>query len=107
MFEFNFQVDRFSTSVKQSNRDPNKPETLLVDMVLKEFGLHYVLRPFDMSADVVLKSLTIEDKISYSESEFKHLVSSEGYNNGQPADSSNLVHIKYTKVKPESPEYMS
>ncbi|CAG8516340.1 7059_t:CDS:10 [Ambispora leptoticha] len=107
IFEFKFKVDRFSTTVKKANRDPNKPEKLLVDMVLEHFNLDFVLRPFDMSAEIFLKSLSIEDKMSYSGSEFKHLAASEGYGNSQPGDSSNLVHIKYASVNPNSPEYMT
>ncbi|KAG9302115.1 hypothetical protein G9A89_020549 [Geosiphon pyriformis] len=106
IFEFKFQIDKLSTTVKKANHDRNKSETLLVDMVLEHFGLHFVLRPFDMSAEVVLKSLNVEDKMSYSGSEFKHLASSEGYGTTQ-GDSSNLVHVKYTSVNVLSPEYMS
>ncbi|CAG8518582.1 8655_t:CDS:10 [Ambispora gerdemannii] len=107
IFEFNFKVDKFSTAVKKANRDPTKPETLLVDMVLEHFNLNFVLRPFDMSAEIFLKSLSIEDKMSYSRSEFKHLAASEGYGSSQTSDSSHLVHIKYVSVNPQSPEYMT
>jgi vacuolar protein sorting-associated protein 13A/C len=107
MFEFVFRVDKFITTLKKADPDPHKPEVVLVDMVLEHFGLQYVLRPFDMSAEVVLKSLSIEDKISDNSSQFKHLAASEGYGNAQSEDSKDLVHIKYFKVKPDSPEYMS
>ncbi|EXX73461.1 Vps13p [Rhizophagus irregularis DAOM 197198w] len=107
IFEFVFRVDKFTATLKKADPDPNKPEVALVDMVLEHFGLNYVLRPFDMSAEVVLRSLSIEDKISVNASEFKHIVSSEGYGNAQSEDSKDLVHIKYFKVNPKSPEYMS
>ncbi|CAI2166885.1 9593_t:CDS:10 [Funneliformis geosporum] len=105
-FEFDFRVDKFTATLKKADPDSNKPEVVLVDMVLEHFGLSYVLRPFDMSAVVVLKSLSIEDKIS-NYSEFKHLAASEGYGNAQHEDSKDLVHIKYSKVDRKSPEYMS
>nr|CAG8504476.1 8535_t:CDS:10 [Entrophospora candida]CAG8514013.1 6898_t:CDS:10 [Entrophospora candida] len=100
-------IDKFTANLKKADPDPQKPEIILVDMALEHFGLNYTLRPFDMSAVVVLKSLSIEDKISDITSEFKHLAASEGYGNAQAEDSKDLVHVKYTKVKPESPEYMS
>ncbi|CAG8609296.1 9150_t:CDS:10, partial [Funneliformis caledonium] len=105
-FEFDFRVDKFTATLKKADTDSNKPEVVLVDMVLEHFGLNYVLRPFDMSAIVVLKSLSIEDKIS-NYPEFKHLASSEGYGNAQYEDSKDLVHVKYSKVDRKSPEYMS
>ncbi|GES89872.1 vacuolar protein sorting-associated protein vps13 [Rhizophagus clarus] len=107
IFEFVFRVDKFTATLKKADPDPHKPEVVLVDMVLEHFGLNYVLRPFDMSAEVVLKSLSIEDKISVNASEFKHIASSEGYGNAQSEDSKDLVHIKYFKVNSKSPEYMS
>ncbi|CAG8536787.1 2817_t:CDS:10, partial [Racocetra persica] len=107
IFEFEFRVDKFSTTLKKADPDVDKPEVILVDMVLEHFGLTYVLRPFDMSAEVVLKSLSIEDKMSDTGSEFKHLVASEGYGNAQADDSKDLVHVKYTRVDTKSPEYMS
>ncbi|KAF0534769.1 vacuolar protein sorting-associated protein 13 [Gigaspora margarita] len=107
MFEFEFRVDKFTTTLKQADSDPDKPDVVLVDMVLEHFGLTYVLRPFDMSAEVVLKSLSVVDKISDTGSKFKHLAASEGYGNAQSDDSADLVHIKYTKVDKKSPEYMS
>ncbi|CAG8552629.1 14898_t:CDS:10 [Dentiscutata erythropus] len=107
MFEFEFKVDKFTTTLKKADIDPDKPEVVLVDMVLEHFGLTYVLRPFDMSAEVVLKSLSVEDKMTDTGSEFKHLAASEGYGNAQADDSKDLVHIKYTRVDKKSPEYMS
>ncbi|RIB03347.1 hypothetical protein C2G38_2225364 [Gigaspora rosea] len=79
MFEFEFRVDKFTTTFKQAN--PDKPDVVLVDMV-------------------VLKSLSVVDKISDAGSEFKHLAASEGYRNVQ-------ADIKYTRVDKKSPEYMS
>ncbi|CAG8448137.1 4681_t:CDS:10 [Diversispora eburnea] len=106
-FEFEFKVDKFITTVKKADPDPDKPEIVLVDMVLEHFGLNYVLSSFDMSAEVVLKSLSIEDKMSDTGSEFRHLAASEGYGNTQSDDSEDLVHVKYSKVSPKSPEYMT
>ncbi|CAG8543869.1 1688_t:CDS:10, partial [Acaulospora colombiana] len=105
-FEFEFRVDKFIANVKQADPDPNKPEAMLVEMVLEHFGLNYVQGPFDMSAEVVLKSLSVEDKMSEAGTEFKHIAASEGYGNTQSDDSKDLVHVKYSKVSPQSPEYM-
>ncbi|KAF0448093.1 vacuolar protein sorting-associated protein 13 [Gigaspora margarita] len=85
---------------KQADSNPDKLDVVLVDMVLEHIGLIYVLRPFNMSAEVVLKSFSVVDKISDIGLEFKHLVASERYGNAQ-------ADIKYTRVDKKSPEYMS
>ncbi|CAG8475084.1 9038_t:CDS:10, partial [Acaulospora morrowiae] len=106
-FEFEFRVDKFIANVKKADPDPNKPEVMLVDMVFQHFGLNYVQGAFDMSAEVVLKSLSIEDKMSENGTEFKHIAASEGYGNTPSDDSKDLVHVKYSKVNSRSPEYMT
>ncbi|CAG8764357.1 5769_t:CDS:2, partial [Gigaspora rosea] len=63
----------------QADSNPNKPDVVLVDIVLKHIDLTYVLHLFDMYAKVVLKSFSIVDKISDAGLEFKHLAAFEGY----------------------------
>ncbi|CAG8743536.1 17326_t:CDS:2, partial [Gigaspora rosea] len=74
-------LDKFTTMFNQADSNPDKPDVVLVDMVLEHIGLTYVLRPFDMSAKVILKSFSVVNKISNTSSEFKHLAASEGYGN--------------------------
>ncbi|RIB20495.1 hypothetical protein C2G38_2179117 [Gigaspora rosea] len=75
------EVYKFTTMFNQADSNPDKPDVVLVDMVLEHIGLTYVLRPFDMSAKVILKSFSVVNKISNTSSEFKHLAASEGYGN--------------------------
>ncbi|GAA5898641.1 hypothetical protein JCM6882_000886 [Rhodosporidiobolus microsporus] len=103
-FEFTFAVDRVQASIFRSNADPSKPDRLLANAVLEGFQLGFALRPFDMSVDVLLRSLYIEDKMSPQKNEFSHLVTSEKLDGGHAQD---LVRIRYQGVQKTSPEFMT
>ncbi|GAA5827080.1 hypothetical protein JCM11251_002234 [Rhodosporidiobolus azoricus] len=103
-FEFTFAVDRVQASIYRSNADPSKPDRLLANAVLEGFQLEFGLRPFDMSVDVLLRSLYIEDKMSPQKNEFSHLVTSEKLSGGHEQD---LVRIRYQGVQKASPEFMT
>ncbi|GAA5849449.1 hypothetical protein JCM5353_001982 [Sporobolomyces roseus] len=103
-FEFTFSVDRVQASIFRSNVDPAKPDRLLANTVLEGFKLEFGLRPYDMSVDVLLRSLYIEDKIGEQESEFRHLVTSEKVDGGHVQD---LVRIRYQGVDKDSPEFQT
>ncbi|CAG8555201.1 10349_t:CDS:10 [Paraglomus brasilianum] len=107
LFEFKFEVEKVSAYLKKSDKDYEKPETVLADMLLEHFALSFILRPVEISAEVTLESFIIEDKITETGSEFKHIVSSKGGEADGKSDGGNLVHVKYTKVDPQHPEYMS
>ncbi|GAA6006460.1 hypothetical protein JCM10207_004941 [Rhodosporidiobolus poonsookiae] len=103
-FEFTFAVDRVQASIFRSNADPAKPDRLLANAVLEGFQLGFELRPFDMSVDVLLRSLYIEDKMSQQKNEFRHLVTSEKLEGGHVQD---LVRVRYQGVQKASPEFMT
>ncbi|GAA6061937.1 hypothetical protein JCM10212_001505 [Sporobolomyces blumeae] len=103
-FEFTFSVDRVQGSVFRSNVDPTKPDRLLANTVLEGFHLEFGLRPCDMSVDVLLRSLYIEDKMGEQDTEFRHLVTSEKLDGGHAQD---LVRVHYRGVDKDSPEFQT
>ncbi|GAA5995177.1 hypothetical protein JCM5350_001861 [Sporobolomyces pararoseus] len=103
-FEFTFSVDRVQASIFRSNVDPVKPDLLLANTVLEGFKLEFGLRPYDMSVDVLLRSLYIEDKIGEQDSDFRHLVTSEKLDGSHAQD---LVRVRYQGVQKDSPEFMT
>lgn len=100
-FEFAFNIDRVQASIFRSNADPTKPDRLLVNAVLEGFQFEFGLRPFDMSVDILLRSLYIEDKMVEEQTEFRHLVTSGG------EQEQDLVRIRYQGVQKASPEFMT
>ncbi|BFZ60577.1 Vacuolar protein sorting-associated protein 13 [Saitoella coloradoensis] len=107
-FEFNFTVDKLQGSLYKQNADRRKPDELLVDIVLEHFALDFMLRPYDMVADVVLKTLHVEDRMdTLSPPEFRRLITSARVGAGDGGVQPDLVHIKYSKVDKDSPEFMT
>lgn len=104
-FEFTFAVDRVQASIFRSNPDPAKPDRLLVNGVLEGFQLNFELRPYDLSVDVLLRSLYLEDKMTAApNSEFRHLLTSEKLEGGHAQD---LVRVRYQGVQKDSPEFQT
>ncbi|CCG84915.1 protein of unknown function [Taphrina deformans PYCC 5710] len=107
IFEFRFTVGELRGSLYKADAQATDDGQLLVDIVLQQFALDFVLRQYDMQADVVLKSFIIEDRMNTdSPPEFQRLITSEqiGEDDQEQKD---LVHVKYVQVKPESPEFQS
>ena len=104
-FEFKFAVDRLQGSLYRSDPDGQKPEALFVEMIAENFDLDFYMRPFDMAAEVSLGSVTVDDFVSDPPAEFKSIVSSGDSEDRRERRA--LVHIKFVKVKKESPELMS
>lgn len=103
-FEFKFKVDTLKGSLYRSDPDRKKPDALLVELVAERFDLEFYTRPYDMVAEVSLGSVFVEDFVDDPQGEFKSIVSS-GDSDDLQADRS-LVHVKYMKVKRNSPEFM-
>ncbi|KAF9888012.1 hypothetical protein FE257_009402 [Aspergillus nanangensis] len=104
-FEFKFTVGRLRGSMFRSDPYDQLREHLLVELVAEGFALDYYMRPFDMVAEIVLKSLSVDDYIEENPlPEFKRIVSSKGFDADEDKD---LFHLKFVKVKPESPEFQS
>ncbi|KAI0145262.1 vacuolar protein sorting-associated protein 13 [Xylariaceae sp. FL1272] len=103
-FEFKFAVDKLQGSLYRSDPDGESPDTLLVELVAEDFALDLCIRPFDMAANVSLGSVTVDDFVDNPPAEFKSIVSSGDVEDRQ--EQRELVRVKFTKVKPESPEFM-
>jgi vacuolar protein sorting-associated protein 13A/C len=104
-FEFKFAVDQLKGSLYRSDPDGKKADQLLVELTAENFDLEFYIRPYDMAAEVSLGSVTVDDFVDNPPAEFKSIVSS-----GDTQDSNEqqreLVHVKFVKVKKDSPEYM-
>lgn len=104
-FEFKFTVDQLKGSLYKSDPDRKRPDQLLVEMVAENFDLEFYLRPYDMAANVSLGSITMDDFVDNPPAEFKSIVSSGDVEDRQQRRS--LVHVKFIRVNPDSPEFMS
>lgn len=104
-FEFKFTVDKLQGSLYRSDPEEKKPDQLLVELVAEHFTLDFYLRPYDMVAEVLLKSLNVEDYIDQDPSpEFKKIISSQGFGAEEEKD---LFNVKFVKVNNDSPEFES
>lgn len=104
-FEFKFTVDKLQGSLYKADPEQKKPDQLLVELVAEHFTLDFYQRQFDMVAEVVLKSLNVDDHIEENPvPEFKQIVSSKGFD---ADDKQDLLNLKFVKVNPESPEFES
>ena len=104
-FEFKFTVDKLQGSLYRSDPEERKPDQLLVELVAEHFHLDFYLRPYDMVAEVLLKSLYVEDYIEEDPSpEFKQIISSQDYG---VKDGRDLFNVKFVKVNQDSPEFVS
>ncbi|ERF76935.1 hypothetical protein EPUS_02647 [Endocarpon pusillum Z07020] len=104
-FEFNFTVDKLQGSLYRSDPEGNNPDQLLVELVAEHFAFDFYLRPFDMVAEVLLSSLTVDDHIEADPTpEFKQIISSKGFKAETDKD---LFNVRFVKVNPDSPEFDS
>ncbi|KAL4867000.1 hypothetical protein BDV12DRAFT_172003 [Aspergillus spectabilis] len=104
-FEFKFTVGRLRGSLFRSDATDPLREQLLAELVAEGFALDFYMRPFDMVAEVILKSLSVDDYIEENAvPEFKKIISSTGFDADENKD---LFHLKFVRVKPESPEFHS
>ncbi|KAL6717664.1 Vacuolar protein sorting-associated protein 13 [Lecanora helva] len=102
-FEFKFTVDKLQGSLYRSDPDDQRPDQLLVELVAEHFHLDFYLRPYDMVAEVLLKSLNVEDYIDEDPSpEFKKIISSQHFGAEEGKD---LFNLKFLKVNNDSPEF--
>lgn len=122
-FELEFVVDSLQGSIFRSATDPSQPDRLLVDARFEGFLLHLAVYPYHMDVDVGLRSLELEDKIVDQGAQFRHLItskhvrdsgsrsatgdSSASSGTASPAEQRDLVLVRYTRVSPESPEFMT
>ena len=104
-FEFRFTVDKLQGSLFRSDPEDKKEDELLVELVAEHFTLDFFMRPYDMVAEVTLKSLNIDDYIDEDpRPEFKKIVSSHGFD---VKSNKELLTVKFVKVNADSPEFES
>jgi vacuolar protein sorting-associated protein 13A/C len=104
-FEFKFTVDKLQGSLYKADPEGKKPDQLLVDLIAETFGLEFYQRPFDMAADVKLRTLVVEDHVEKSPApEFKNLISSEDVFTHSNED---LLTLSFQKVNKDHPEFQS
>lgn len=104
-FEFNFTVDKLQGSLYKSDPEGKKPDQLLVELIAEHFDLSFYQEPFDMSAEVSLKSLAVVDHVEENAlPEFRNIVSSEDVSAKEQKD---LFSLKFVKVNKESPEFQT
>lgn len=127
-FELDFTVESLHGSIFKSNSDPSKPDRLLVEAHFEGFYLGLAVLPHQLSVDVGLRSLDLEDKIVDQGPAFKYLITSRLVDDGQthggqpntsltsssgsdaatsPHRQKDLVSVKYVRVQPDSPDFMS
>lgn len=104
-FELKFTVEKLQASLFRSDHEEKQPDKLLVELVAEHFHFDFYLRPYDMVAEVVLGSLTVDDHIEDEPlPEFKQIISSKGFKAEEGKD---LLTVSFVKVNPESPEFRS
>ncbi|KAK3937378.1 putative vacuolar protein sorting-associated protein [Diplogelasinospora grovesii] len=103
-FEFKFTVDKLKGSLYRTDPDRKRPDQLLVELVAERFDLEFYLRQYDMVAEVSLGSVTVDDFVDNPPAEFKSIVSSGDSEDRQ--QERDLVHVKFVRVKKESPQFM-
>lgn len=104
-FEFKFTVDRLQGSLYRSDPHGKAEDRLLVELVAEHFELDFYLRAYDMVAEVVLKSLSVDDYIERDPSpEFKKIITSQDVDKSEDKD---LFHVKFLRVQKDSPEFTS
>ncbi|KAI9744725.1 MAG: hypothetical protein M1818_001650 [Claussenomyces sp. TS43310] len=103
-FEISFNIDRLQGSLYRSDPEDKKPDQLLVELVADDFQFGLKIRPFDMTANVSLQSLSLDDHVEENPlPEFKRLISSGDADSEEKA----LITVKYAKINRQSPEFMN
>ncbi|KAF2089652.1 vacuolar protein sorting-associated protein 13 [Saccharata proteae CBS 121410] len=104
-FEFKFTVDKLQGSLYRSDPEGKKKDQLLVELIAEHFYLEFYQEPFDMVAEVRLKSLAVEDHVEENPTaEFRNIVSSEDVAEKSQKD---LFQLKFIKINKDSPEFMT
>ncbi|KAI8376296.1 uncharacterized protein BYT42DRAFT_594245 [Radiomyces spectabilis] len=106
-FKFTFQVDKVSAFVHETTfHDTTTTDTLLCQLVLENFDLMFLSRPYDMQVEVCLRTLNVIDHMEHGD-EFHYLVTSDVVDHRGEAQQTknNLVNVKYLRVNPAHPLY--
>ncbi|KAF2036721.1 vacuolar protein sorting-associated protein 13 [Setomelanomma holmii] len=104
-FEFKFTVDKLQGSLYRTDPEGKKLDELLVELIAEHFDLDFYQEPFEMGADVSLRSLAVEDHVEENPiPEFRNIISSEDASADEQKD---LFTLKFVKVNKESPEFQT
>ena len=104
-FEFKFTVDRLRGSLYRADAHEKQPDQLLIELIAEHFQLDFYQRPADMVAEVVLRSLRVDDYIEKDPSpEFKSMITSQDVDSTEEED---LFNLKFVRVNKNSPEFVS
>ncbi|KAI8935314.1 hypothetical protein NX059_007900 [Plenodomus lindquistii] len=104
-FELKFTVDKLQGSLYRADPEGRKDDYLLVELIAEHFDLGFYQEPFQMGADVSLRSLAVEDHVEESPiPEFRNIISSEDMSANEQKD---LFSLKFVKVNSESPEFQT
>ena len=107
IFELSFSIGRLQGSLYRSDPNGKKSDQLLVELVAEHFSVDVTVRPFDITAEVSLQSLSLDDHVEKDPlPEFKRLISSGEDAEGGDEEKA-LVQVKYARIKRESPEFMT
>ncbi|KAH9862571.1 hypothetical protein IAQ61_009988 [Plenodomus lingam] len=104
-FEFKFTVEKLQGSLYRSDPEGRKADQLLAELIAEHFDLDFYQEPFQMGADVSLRSLAVEDHVEDSTiPEFRNIISSEDAFADEQKD---LFSLKFVKVNADSPEFQT
>jgi vacuolar protein sorting-associated protein 13A/C len=104
-FEFKFTVDKLQGSLYRTDPEGKKADQLLVELIAEHFNLDFYQEPFEMGADVSLRSLVVEDHVEEAPiPEFRNIISSEDVSSDEQKD---LFSLKFVKVNKDSPEFQT
>jgi len=104
-FEFKFTVDKLQGSLYTADPEGKKQDQLLVELIAETFYLEFYQRPFDMVADVRLRTLAVEDHVEESPApEFRNLISSEDLVDNKQED---LLTVHFQMVNNAHPHFTS
>ncbi|TGZ78721.1 hypothetical protein EX30DRAFT_322121 [Ascodesmis nigricans] len=104
-FELRFTVDKLQGSLFRADPEGKNSDKELVNLVAEHFKLDFYIRQYEMAAEVVLKTLNMEDLIDEDPSpEFKKIVTSDGLTK---STDSPLFFVQYIQVNKANPEFMS
>ncbi|SAL98237.1 hypothetical protein [Absidia glauca] len=103
--KLDFTITRMSVIISGTPTTPDSMDTPLCEIVLEQFGLEFVSRPYDMFAHVWLRALNVVDNMEHGK-EYGYLVTSGQAQTATSGTTNNLVDVKYKRAKSTHPMFM-
>ncbi|TPX30777.1 hypothetical protein SmJEL517_g05746 [Synchytrium microbalum] len=124
LMEFTFDVGQVSASLKKADRNMKMKEAVLAHLIISDFGLTVQQRQVDMTVDVRIRDVQIEDRMQDAGAEFKYLLAASSHSKPNNSTTnlssstgnlsassdpraSHLIVIKYERIDPTSQHYKS